>query len=250
MSGEPVSTAPPDLLALPDDWSSALAVVAHPDDVEYGASAAVAAWTDAGKSVAYLLVTRGEAGIDAMDPHEAAVVREAEQRAACDAVGVDVLEYLDHPDGTIEYGVALRRDIAAAVRRHQPELVLTLTHREQFAGGGWNMADHIAVGRAVIDAVRDAGNRWVFTELAADGLEAWPGVRYVALSGSPSATHAVDVTDSIDRGVASLLAHEAYLAGLGDSSMADADAFLRGIAEFTGQRFGGRLAASFELVEL
>ncbi|CAN5873113.1 hypothetical protein BH24ACT6_BH24ACT6_19910 [soil metagenome] len=101
MSGEPVSTAPHDLLALPDDWSSALAVVAHPDDVEYGASAAVAAWTDAGKSVAYLLVTRGEAGIDAMDPHEATIVRKAEQRAACDAFGVDVLEYLDHPDGTI-----------------------------------------------------------------------------------------------------------------------------------------------------
>ena len=52
-----------DLETFPEDWDRALAVVAHPDDMEYGASCAVAKWTAAGKQVAYLLVTRGEAGI-------------------------------------------------------------------------------------------------------------------------------------------------------------------------------------------
>ncbi|MDQ3350764.1 MAG: PIG-L family deacetylase [Actinomycetota bacterium] len=234
----------------PEDWTTALGVVAHPDDMEYGASAAVARWTGSGKTVSYLLVTHGEAGIDGMEPAAASTVRDAEQRAACDAVGVETLEYLDHSDGMIEYGLDLRRDIARAVRRHRPELVVTLTHREQFAGGGWNMSDHIAVGRAVLDAVRDAGNRWVFTELGDEGLDPWNGVRYVALSGSPLASHAVDVTESIDRGVASLLAHEVYFDGLGDSPMSDAGAFLRQMAQSAGERFGGRPAASFELVEL
>ena len=100
-----------DLLEMPTDWSTCLAIVPHPDDMEYGASAAVAAWTDAGKTVAYLLVTRGEAGIDDLDPAEAAPLRAAEQRAACDAVGVETLEFLDFPDGTLESGLPLRRAI-------------------------------------------------------------------------------------------------------------------------------------------
>ena len=67
---------------LPDDWSRALAVVAHPDDLEYGATGAVARWTAEGRIVTYLLVTRGEAGIDTIPPAECAPLREAEQRAA------------------------------------------------------------------------------------------------------------------------------------------------------------------------
>ena len=77
--------------AFPDDWSRALCVVAHPDDLEYGAAAAIARWTATGKHVSYLLVTRGEAGIDTMAPDEAAQVREAEERASAAVVGVDTV---------------------------------------------------------------------------------------------------------------------------------------------------------------
>ena len=238
------------LAPMPIDWDRCLAIVAHPDDMEYGASSAVAAWTDAGKSVAYVLVTRGEAGIDGMSPAEAGPLRVAEQRAACDAVGVESLEFLDHADGVIEYGLPLRRDLAAAIRRHRPELVVTLNHRERFPGGGLNMADHRVVGTAVIDAVRDAANRWVFTDLVDDGLEPWGGVRWVALSGSPQATHAVDITDTLDRGIASLAAHRVYLEGLGEGPMSDPAAFLRMFAEQAASEFNGRLATSFELLEM
>ena len=237
-----------DLLEMPTDWQRALAIVPHPDDMEYGASAAVATWTDAGKDVSYVLLTRGEAGIDDMEPEEAAAVRADEQWAACDAVGVRNLEILTHPDGMLEYGLALRRDVAAAIRRHRPELVVTCNYRETYPGGGWNMADHRAAGLAVIDGARDAGNRWVFTDLADEGLEPWSGVRWVALAGSPHATHAVDITTSFDRGVASLRAHARYLESLGDHPMAEPEAFLRMAAGATGERFGGRLAASFELI--
>ncbi len=236
------------LLEMPTDWQRAVAIVPHPDDMEYGASAAVAAWTDAGKEVAYVLVTRGEAGMDDLEPAAAAALRADEQRAACDAVGVTTLEFLDHRDGMLEYGLALRRDIAAVVRRHRPELVITTNHRETYPGGGWNMADHRVTGLAVIDAVRDAANRWVFTDLVEDGLAPWAGVRWVALAGSPRATHAVDITATFERGVASLKAHRRYLESLGDHPMAEPATFLRMSAEMTGQRFGGRLAAAFEVV--
>jgi LmbE family N-acetylglucosaminyl deacetylase len=230
---------------LPEDWSRALAVVAHPDDLEYGASGAIARWTAEGRTVTYLLVTRGEAGIDTLAPAECGPVREAEQRAAARVVGVDVVEFLDHADGTVEYGPALRRDIAHAIRRHQPELVITGNHRDSWSGGGANTPDHRAVGQAAIDAVADAGNRWLFPE---PGLSPWNGVRGVAVLGSPQAGHAVDIGATFDRAVASLQAHATYLQALG-GDMADPEPFLRGAAEAAGRRLpGATLAAAFELI--
>ncbi len=230
----------------PADWSRALVVVAHPDDLEYGGAAAVARWTAEGRRVAYVLVTSGEAGIDAVPPAECGPLREAEQRAAAAEVGVDRVEFLGHPDGLVEYGVPLRRDIAAAVRRHRPELVVTGNFRDTWPGGaGLNTADHIATGRAVLDAVRDAANRWVFPEHG----EPWGGVRWVAAAASPRNSHAVDVTAHFARGVASLAAHRAYLDGLGGGAMADPEGFLRPIAEADAARLpGAELATAFELL--
>lgn len=232
---------------MPHDWTRALAVAAHPDDLEYGAAAAIAAWTAAGKDVRYLLVTRGEAGIDTIPPAECGPLREAEQRAAAAEVGVSEVEFLDHPDGVIEYGLALRRDLAAAIRRHRPELVIAGNLHDTWPGGGWNSPDHRHVGRATLDAVGDAGNRWIFPELAEQGLAPWSGVRYVAIGSSPQATHAVDVTGSLDRAVASLEAHRAYLAALGDHPMASAREFLEWMADLVAPSFGDRRAAAFEL---
>ncbi|WP_441248548.1 PIG-L deacetylase family protein [Kitasatospora sp. McL0602] len=237
------------LTPLDEDWQTALAVVAHPDDMEYGAAAAVARWTAQGKRVVYVMVTSGEAGIDSMDPEECRPVREAEQIASAALVGVDVVEFLGHPDGVLEYGLPLRRDIARAVRRHRPDIVITTNYRETYGGVFPNQADHIAVGRATLDAARDAGNRWVFRELTAEGHEPWGGVRAVWAAGSPEAGHAVDVTDHFEAGVASLKAHKAYLAGLG-GDMADAASFLGQVATATGTRMGVRYASSFEVVPL
>ena len=239
-------TKPEPLVPVPEDWERALAVVAHPNDMEYGAASAIARWTSQGKSVVYSLVTSGEAGIDGMHPDEAAPLREAEQRASAAIVGVDTVEFLGGADGMLEYGLPLRRDIAAAIRRHRPEVVVTINFRDTFGPGTLNQADHIAVGRAVVDAVRDAANRWVFRELLHEGLQPWGGVRAVLAAGSPLATHGVDVTDSLARGVESLRAHEAYLRGLGQAM--DPAEFLESFARMTGTRLGCRFAASFEVL--
>ncbi len=232
-----------DLLPVPTDWDRALCVVAHPDDIEFGSAGAIAAWTAAGKTVNYLLITRGEAGIDGMTPEQAIEERMAEQYASADIVGVKEVEFLDHADGHIEYGLPLRRDIAAAIRRHRPELVVTYNYRERTWGPGkWNSPDHRNAGVAALDAIGDAGNRWVFPEL---GLEPWGGVKYVAVAASPEPTHAVDITDTLDTAVRSLEAHSSYLAGLG---VPDIRGPIEGFAHQHGERFGGRPAVPFEML--
>lgn len=240
-----------ELLAMPEDWDRALAIVAHPDDMEYGASGAVAAWTGAGKHVSYLMVSRGEAGIDTLAPDQSAPLREREQRASAAIVGVDTVEFLDHRDGVIQAGPDLRRDLSAAIRRHRPDLVVTLNRREYFMPGGWNSADHRAVGEAVLDAAGDAGNRWIFPELIGRGLEPWQGVRWVALAGSPESTHAVDISETLETAIASLTAHSAYISALTDTDPEQySRELLTGFAEATGERFGTRYATPFELVSV
>lgn len=240
---------PEPLEPLDETWERALCIVAHPDDMEFGAAAAVARWTGQGKWVGYTLVTSGEAGIDGMHPETCQDVREAEQVESCRLVGVTSVDFLHQPDGVLEYGVPLRRLLAHEVRRHRPDIVVTGNFRETWGGRNLNQADHIAVGKAVVDAVRDAGNRWVFTEQLTEGggdLEPWGGVRAVWAFGSPESTHAVDTTDTFDAGVASLEAHGAYIDGLGWEDW-DAREFLEGMARPTGQRFGTALAAPFEV---
>lgn len=233
---------------MPTDWRRALAVVAHPDDLEYGCAAAVAAWTDGGREVGYLLATRGEAGIDTLEPERCAPLREQEQRASAAVVGVSRVEFLDHRDGVIEYGLELRRDIAAAIRRFRPELIVTLNHRDTWGTVAWNTPDHRAVGRATLDAAGDAGNRWIFPELTEQGLEPWDGVRWVAVAGSATPTHAVDATAGLERSVQSLLAHRTYIEVLTDQDPeAYCRTFLTGNAQASAERFGGRPAVTFEL---
>lgn len=238
---------PPPLEPVSESWDSALAVVAHPDDLEYGAASAVGRWTGQGKHIAYCLATSGEAGIDGMPPEEAGPAREAEERASAKIVGVDSVEFLGLPDGMLEYGLPLRREIAAAIRRHRSDVVISMNRRETFGPGALNQADHIAVGAAVIDAVRDAANRWVFRELLERDLQPWGGVRAVLEFASPRATHAVDVSDQLQLGVTSLRAHKLYLDGLGDATT-DPEEFLESMARPTGTRLGVRYAASFEVI--
>jgi LmbE family N-acetylglucosaminyl deacetylase len=238
-----------DLEPVDESWERALCMVAHPDDLEFGTAAAIARWTDQGKRVVYAMVTSGEAGIDSLDPAECRRVRETEQIDSARIVGVETVEFLGQPDGVLEYGVGLREVICAAVREHRPEIVLTNNFRDSWGGSALNQADHIATGRATLDAARDAGNRWVFAEQVRAGLEPWGGVRQVWAAGSPLARHGVDTTATFARGVESLKAHRAYLDGLGWEFF-DPEEFLEGAARSAGTRLGVPLATSFEVFKL
>jgi LmbE family N-acetylglucosaminyl deacetylase len=235
---------------LDESFNSVLAVVAHPDDLEYGAAAAIARWTAMGKRVAYLLITRGEAGIDGMAPAEAGVAREAEQRASAAVCGVDDVDFLDYTDGIVEYNLNLRRDIARAVRKFRPEAIVTNNFHLNWGGPGGplNMADHRNVGLAVLDAARDAGNRWIFTELLDEGAEPWNGVKSVMMPGSHLPTHAVDVTGYEEKGVESLQAHALYIAGLGNDF--DPETFVTLSLSGMGAAIGADYGVSFEVVPI
>lgn len=240
----------PDFEPFPEDWQRALAVVAHPDDLEYGPSCAVASWTAAGREIAYCIVSSGEAGMDDRAPAVAMETRQQEERAAARIVGVQDVVFLGHPDGHIEEGLRLRRDIAREIRRFEPDILITINFHERWRSGDWNLADHRSAGRAAMDAANDAGNRWTFPELAnQEGLEPWKGVRFVAVGGSPLSGHAVDVTDTLALGVRSLSAHRSYLDSLGPGHpMSDAAAVLEEKAGRFAARFGGRRAMAFEII--
>jgi LmbE family N-acetylglucosaminyl deacetylase len=223
----------PSLRAMPEDWERAVAVVAHPDDLEYGAAAAVARWTRQGKQVSYVLATRGEAGIAGMDPAAVGPLRVAEEMRGAAVVGVTDVQFLDHQDGLVEYGIPLRRDLAAAFRRLRPEVVITMSFDLTWGEEGpVNHSDHRAVGLAVLDACRDAANEWVFPEAGprCDTIRD----AYVSATGTPN--YFVDVTGTIDAGIASLKEHRAYIEGLGNDF--DPDEFLRNMAGYLGLAAG------------
>jgi LmbE family N-acetylglucosaminyl deacetylase len=235
---------------LPEDWRKAVAIVAHPDDMEFGAAAAVARWTRQGKDVVYVMVTSGEAGIDGLEPDECRRVREQEQIESARIVGVDAVEFLGFPDGTVEYGLPLRKAVAEVVRRHRPEIVITGNFRDTYGrGAGLNQADHIATGRAVIDGVRDAANRWIFRDQVEQGLESWDGVRAVWAGGSPEAGHAVDVSETLGLGAESLRAHRAYIDGLGWDDF-DEEEFLESFCRPVGAAMGWKFGTTFEVYSM
>lgn len=231
-----------------EDWERGLAIVAHPDDIEYGAASAVARWSGQGKEITYVLLTRGEAGIDSIEPEEAARLRTQEQIESAQAVGISDVRFLDYPDGVLEYSLDLRRDVAKVIREIRPEVCITLNHHPYFAGNRLNMADHRVAGNVLLDAVRDAGNRWVFRELLQTGDEPWKGVKEVLVANSPVATHAVDIDDTIKKGIESLKKHKTYLENL-DTDF-DPDEFLRFIAKAGGEKYTSTYAAAFEVIPM
>jgi LmbE family N-acetylglucosaminyl deacetylase len=231
---------------MPDDWQRALVVAAHPDDIEYGLAAAVSAWTTAGKEVHYLLATRGEAGMAGVRPDEAGPLREEEERRSAAVVGVSEVEFLDHRDGVLVAGPELRRDLAAAIRRHRPQLVVT-----GFFGATWsppgvspgylNSPDHRALGQCVLDAVADASNEWIFPDLTE---EPWRGVTYVAVSEMLDPPHEVDVAAEVEKAVASLREHRRYLELLSDAPVEEQ---ARQIVDMSTMTEDGRRRVGFRL---
>ncbi|WP_345022520.1 PIG-L deacetylase family protein [Actinomadura keratinilytica] len=228
-----------------------LAVMAHPDDVDFGAAGTVAGWTARGIAVTYLIVTDGDAGgfDDGMTRAQMGALRRDEQRAAAACVGVDDVRFLGYPDGMLEPTLGLRRDIARVIRQVRPDRVVMPSPERNYERIHPSHPDHRAVGAAALDAVYpDARNPYAFPELLADeGLEAWT-VREVWLTGGPAVNHYVDVTDDFDRKLAALKSHASQTAHLGDGLAEELRGWLGANAAAAGLP-DGRLAESFQVVD-
>jgi LmbE family N-acetylglucosaminyl deacetylase len=226
-----------------------LVVTAHPDDVDFGAGGTVAGWTAAGIEVVYCITTNGDAG--GFDPDvprsEIAGIRQAEQRAAAQELGVKDVRFLGYRDGSVVVSQELRRDISRVIREVRPQRVLTQSPRRNFARIATSHPDHLAVGEAAMCAVYpDARNPFAFPELAEAGLEAW-AVAEVWLSGDENPNHFVDVTDRLERKLAALRAHDSQTA-----HMDDLEERIRGWLGLNAERAGlatGQLAEAFTVLQ-
>ncbi|GAB25528.1 MAG TPA: PIG-L family deacetylase [Gordonia polyisoprenivorans] len=223
-----------DLADFPTRWHTGLALVAHPDDPEYGMSAAVARWVGEGKRIVYALASSGEKGIAGMDPDEAGPLREQEQREAASIVGVDEVEFWGFPDSDIANSEALRARITETIMAVDPDVIISLFGGDHWAPGAPNQRDHIEFAAAVVDAydalLPRAHQRWLF-------------------ENGPNASHAVEVGDEVEVAVRSLAAHRRYLEVLDPDTPVDEQARAQ-IEKVTAPRedFGGRRAVAFTLV--
>jgi LmbE family N-acetylglucosaminyl deacetylase len=215
-----VSTDQPQPAAGPaDPVERVLAVVAHPDDVDFVASGTVAGWTAAGTTVVYAVITDGDAG--GFDPNvpraDIPRIRQQEQLAAAKVVGVDDVHFLGYPDGRLTVTYELRRDIARVIRQVRPQRILVQSPERNWERLPASHPDHLAAGEAALQAVYpDARNPFAHPELLADeGLEAWT-VPEVWVMGGPKPNRFVDITDTFDAKLAALRAHESQTAGRDD----------------------------------
>ena len=201
--------------------SRVLVIVAHPDDVDYGAAGTVASWASSGVDVAYCVVTDGDAGgFDASVPRSCiAGIRQEEQRKAAAALGVADVEFLGYPDGRLTVSHELRRDITRSIRRVRPDRVVVQSPLRDLRSMYGSHPDHTAAGEAAMCAVYpDARNPFAHPELLRDeGLEEHAVAQVWVMSSNDRADHYVDVTEHFDRKLAALAAHTSqtgHLTGL------------------------------------
>ncbi|HEY7068127.1 MAG TPA: PIG-L deacetylase family protein [Chloroflexota bacterium] len=222
-----------------------LVVMAHPDDADFTAAGTVALWAGQGAACVYLLCTDGNKGSDdpAMTPERLAPIRRAEQRAALARLGGQDVWFLGYEDGVLEPTLALRRDVARAICRFRPEVVICQDPTTYFFGSEYvNHPDHRAAGEAALGAVFPAArNRLIFPELFRDGLEPW-AVPAIYLAASREADTWVDVTTTFEQKLAALAEHKSQF------GIEQVEPFVRGWAAETGKALGVPYAEAFRVL--
>lgn len=194
----------------------AMVIAAHPDDIEFGPAGTVARWIKDGAAVSYVLCTSGDVGIaePGMTKEKAAQIREAEQQAAANVVGVKEVIFLREPDGMLENTLALRKRLVREIRRFRPEVVITFDPTVLWAGPHYiNHPDHRAAAGAAVDAIFPAaGQPNLFEELAEEGLTAHKVRKvYITHWAESEADLYINITDTIDLKIEALKKHASQM---------------------------------------
>ncbi|HJN42289.1 MAG: PIG-L deacetylase family protein [Anaerolineales bacterium] len=189
---------------------SAMAIAAHPDDIEFGCAGTLAGWAQAGARISYVLCTSGDVGIarPGMTKKEAAAIREKEQRAAADIVGATEVVFLREPDGMLQATLELRKKLVREIRRFRPEVVFCGDPTRLWVAGTYiNHPDHRAAALAAVDAIFPAaGQPNMFEELAEEDLTAFKP-RKVYASRWAEGGHLVTIDDTMEIKLSALRAH-------------------------------------------
>lgn len=186
-----------------------LAIAAHPDDIDFGAGATIAALTAAGVEVSYCFVTSGDAGGFELDQTREAMVerREQEQRDAAAVVGVHDVQFLRHADGHVKANHELISQLVAVMRQAQPDVIISQHPQRNWDRIQASHPDHLAVGEATARAIYPAvENPFAYPQLA--HLPAFK-VRQLWMMGAPDELRnlIVDVTEFIEAKLTALHKH-------------------------------------------
>lgn len=190
-----------------------MTIQAHPDDQEFSVGGTLAKWAKAGCEIVSVVITSGDSGSN--DPSkgadykaELARLREGEQLAANQVLGVKETVFMRYPDGELEPTIPLRKELTRLIRKYKPDVVITGNPEAWFYGNEYlNHADHRAAARAGCEAVfPSAGSRLIFAELLSEGFEPHE-VRRLYIHGTDKPDTWVDVTETIDIKVKALQQH-------------------------------------------
>lgn len=221
-----------------------LLVTPHPDDAEGGCAGTVAGWIQRGAEVNYVLCTNGDKGTsDAEMTHQKlAEIREREQLEAARVLGVKEVVFLRHPDGTLEDTREFREEVVRAVRRFQPDVVMCM---DPFRSRGHSHRDHRVSGQVSVDAICTfAWRPHYFSEHISElGLEPHV-VEQIYMWGSEDPDTFVDISDTIDRKVETLIKHASQM-----SNPERAGEFVRAHAKRTGERGNLTYAEAFRVMK-
>jgi LmbE family N-acetylglucosaminyl deacetylase len=193
---------------------SAMAIFAHPDDIEFSCAGTMARWAQSGTRLSYLVLTSGEVGIaePGMSKPKATEIREAEQRQAAQIVGAEEVIFLREPDGLLQPTLELRKKIVREIRRFRPEIVVCGDPTVIWAGDTYiNHPAHRAAATAALDAIFPAaGQPNLFEELEEEGITAHKP-RKVYVTGRHQDAYYVNISDTIDIKVTALRSHKSQM---------------------------------------
>jgi LmbE family N-acetylglucosaminyl deacetylase len=193
---------------------SAMAIVAHPDDIEFSCAGTLARWAKAGARISHVLLTSGEVGIaePGMTKARAAEIREAEVQAAAAIVGAVDVVFLREPDGLLSPTLELRKKIVREIRRFRPEVIVCGDPTVVWAGASYiNHPDHRAAAQAALDATFPAaGQPNLFEELQEEGLTAHKP-RRVYVNTWDGGDVFINIEETVDLKIEALRAHKSQM---------------------------------------
>ena len=221
---------------------SVMVLFAHPDDAEYMCGGTVAKWVREGVKVDYVVVTDGSAGSNepGVTRKQMRPIREREQRAAAEVLGVETVTFLGEIDGQLEVTLDTRRKVCREVRRLRPDVIVAPDPQRLWSGTGYiNHSDHKAAGALALSAIMpDSPTRLMFPELLEEGHEPFevPGLW---LSTMEPDTY-VDISETIDVKIEALKRHQSQGAD-------ESEPFVRQRAQELGVAGGVGFAEGFKV---
>lgn len=186
-----------------------MVITPHPDDAEYGVAGTIARWAAEGREVVYVVCTNGDKGTsDAnMNPKELIKIREKEQLAAAQMLGVREVVFLRYPDQGLEDTPEFRKELVRLIRVYRPETVATADPYRRYI---WHR-DHRITGQVVLDAIFPYARDYLsYPDFLKEDLHPHK-VREIVLWASEDVNYRVDITDTFNLKLAALRCHKSQV---------------------------------------